>query len=171
MKWRFALKSHPPNPWQFLRVRSDDVVPCEANFLDSFEDFCRETRSEVFSEILKTRGRTKHARNGFSNCFGVKKLGLILLKGGPYKAIRTDKDGGFALVAKNQVLPQMLRILSNSQRYCEVSRPPDFCDSVVRGFVDVVCCNLTWTFGRRGKNLFPPFRFAFRQGDGEKCFL
>lgn len=137
-----------------MRVRSDDVVPCDARFPDSFEDFCREIRSEVFSEILKTRGCTKYARRSFSNCFGIIKLGLRLLKDGPYQAIRTDKDGGFALVAKSQVLPEMLRILSNPQRYCEVSRPPDFCDSVVRGFVDVVCYHLPGHLGEEEKTLF-----------------
>jgi len=103
---------------------------------------------------LKTRGRTKHARRNFYNCFGVIKLGLRLLKDGPYQAIRVDKDGGFALVAKNQVLPEMLQILSNPQRYCEVSRPLDFCVSVVRGFVDVVCYNLPGHLGEEEKLFF-----------------
>ena len=49
----------------------------------------------------------------------------------------------------------MLQILSNPQRYCEVSRPLDFCVSVVRGFVDIVCYNLPGHLGEEEKLFFP----------------
>lgn len=141
LRWKFALANKRPNPWQFLRGRSDAITPCDFVLPRSFSDFCNDTRSAIYNEILKTRGRTKSCRSLFNNLFGVIRLGLQLLKIGPYQAIRTDKDGGFVLVAKEVLLPEKLRLLSNSDRYFEVSRPPDFSESVVRGFVNTVLSN------------------------------
>ena len=141
LRWKLVLAQSPENPWFFLRGRSDTISPCDHVLPRSFEEFCTETRNEIYREILKTRGRTKRFKSHMSNVYGVIQLGLNLLKAGPYRAVRTDKDGGFALVAKQILLPEKLRLLSNRDRYFEVSRPLDFSESVVRGFIDTVLSN------------------------------
>lgn len=67
---------------------------------------------------------------------------MQLLGRGPYRAVRTDKDGGFVLVPKHVFIPELLEILSNDHRYAEVSKTFDFGESVVHGVVDIVLSNV-----------------------------
>ena len=142
LRWRLTLANQPKDQWGFLKVRTPVVSPCETSFAGSFEAFSQEIRQKIYSELLKTRGRMRARQNVSHNMYGVVRLGMQLLGRGPYRAVRTDKDGGFVLVPKHVFIPEMLRILSNTHRYAEVNKTPDFGESVVHGFVDIVLSNV-----------------------------
>ena len=142
LRWRLASMNRAPDAWQFLKQRSSTVRPCDIRLPSSLDSFCHEIRQSFYKEVLKVRGKLRSDRSFSSNMYGVVRLALRLLDDGPFKAIRTDKDGGFALIHKSVVKPELLRILTNSSRYKEVPRTSTFSEDIVRGFESEVVFHL-----------------------------
>ena len=154
LRWKLVFSNHTPDVWQFLKRRSCNIAPCDIRLPSSVDNFCHDVRQTFYKEVLKARGKFRNHRYNFSNMYGVVRLALRLLDDGPFKAIRTDKDGGFALIQKSVVKHEILRILNNPSRYREIPWTPSFSEEIVRGFASEVRFHLPFFMDDDEKSSF-----------------
>ena len=115
VRWRYTLKDVDSGNWSFIKSKATWVRPCTAEIPCAIEAYIKDVQTNVFEACRSNRYR----RLGTSNMSGIVRHALVKLKCGPWAAIPTDKDGGFALV-KKQTLADFALSCMNSDCYQEV---------------------------------------------------
>lgn len=130
VRWRYYFWRYPSeNPWRFFISKGRDTTWCSTpipNFLQAYIDECK---SKVFSSCRAARSRFFCCRHKLSNLNGVCRLGLDILSKGEWGACKTDKDGGFVLVRKHDIVRLCLNNMG-SEHY-----EPAIFDDEVNAFV------------------------------------
>ena len=97
--------------WQKLRDRFATPL-CPHRFCDQWEWFFHELKQGVFQQAFVMRNAAKFSDRRPSNFNRVARWGLQMLRSGPIGAVRTDKDGGYALVWKHALTQAILASLT-----------------------------------------------------------
>ena len=97
--------------WWKLRSRRS-TPPCPHKLADEWEVFIYELKRGVFTTAYGKRSSLKFSQSCTSNLSRVAKWGIQMLREGPVGAVRTDKDGGYALVWKQSLAKAVLDSLS-----------------------------------------------------------
>ena len=97
--------------WQKLRDRFATPL-CPHRFCDQWEWFFHELKQGVFQQAFVMRNAAKLSDRRPSNFNRVARWGLQMLRSGPIGAVRTDKDGGYALVWKHALTQAILASLT-----------------------------------------------------------
>ena len=105
VRWKYHFWKFPSeNPWRSLLSKGRDTVWCDTSIPLYLEEDIRECRERVFSSCKAARSRFFSSRHKLSNLNGVCRLGLEILSKGEWGACKTDKDGGFVLVKKQEII-------------------------------------------------------------------
>lgn len=119
MRWRLfhsqadtndEQNSSRQNRWSKIRERFATPL-CPHRFGDDWENFFYEFKQSVFQQAFAMRRKSKTPGHNYSNFNSVAKWGLQLLREGPVGAVRTDKDGGYALVWKQSLTKAICKYL------------------------------------------------------------
>ena len=105
IRWKFHFWQSPDsNPWKELFSKGQNTAWCNTPIPAYLEDYIAECKKQVFDSCKQARSCFFHARHKLSNLNGVCRLALEILQKGETGACKTDKDGGFVLVKKQDVL-------------------------------------------------------------------
>lgn len=118
LRWRLfhsqsCLGPNHEDPAVWQRLRDKFAIPmCPHRFNDRWESSFQELKHGVFQQAFVMRSAAKRSGSRPSNFNRVACWGLNLLRSGPIGAVRTDKDGGYALVWKQALAKGILASLT-----------------------------------------------------------
>ena len=115
IRWNFALQHVENNSWWQLQGRRKSTAPCSHALDPHWEAYIRETKDTVFQSCARARSRLLHKRANVSNMDGIARWGFQILKKGPWGVLPSDKDGGFVLVLKSEILQAKFDLMNKPQ--------------------------------------------------------
>jgi len=136
VRWQMALKDHEDcSPWWKLQTKPKCVWTCEEKIHHRLEALISGVKEKVFAACRYARSR--HSRHIFQTppISGAVRLGLNLLRKGPWAAIPTDKDGGFALMPKAELENEEKKMLSTSAYRAEPNHS-EKAEEIIQEYMD-----------------------------------
>jgi hypothetical protein len=128
LKWRFVHKysddAAAENQWSSIRAKPRQFRPCPFEIDTYTENVITRIIKSFHSSCLLLRRKSLHMRLARTlELPGIVKLGLRIWRESSWGAVATDKDGGFCIMPKLNILSVKKAILVNSESYKQVSMP------------------------------------------------
>jgi len=123
VRWRFHLADSPENPWRQLKDKTKVTPPCSYPLPASWEVTLGEVRELVAEHCRLKFLQQSYHRSSFSTALA--RFASLPLKFGMYGTIETDKDGGWSVIKKTDLMAEEDRVL-NKPWYKKLAYPHEY---------------------------------------------
>jgi hypothetical protein len=121
IRWNLYFQRCPnEDEWKHLSIKKP-AEPCTINFGTEFESTMAQFKLDFFKEVKRANSRFSGKRHLLANQNPVVTLGLKIIAGSQYAVVKSDKDGGFVLLAKTDLAFELQRLVNDRSRYQPVN--------------------------------------------------